>query len=175
MKKVAISIFILLLNTAVYAQQAATQESVEKLMELTEASKMIDIMYAQLAAMSADMASGMKGSDKEKQAFNKYMQKVTTLMKQDISWDRLKEPMIKIYTKHFSEEEIQGLISFYGSDLGKSMTRKMPFIMQDSMQISQQMMKDFMPKMQALAIEMHNEINKSSPVNKGKKNNPQAE
>ena len=66
--------------------------------------------------------------------------------------------MIEVYSNHFTEEEVKGLITFYESDTGKSMVRKMPMIMQDSMLVSQELMKDFLPKMQALSIEMQTEI-----------------
>ena len=151
-----------------HAEQAASRESVERLLALTEASKMMDAMQSQIGNMFNGMAAQMKLSEKEKPAFEKYMQKVGGLMKEDMSWDQFSEPIIKIYTKHFSEEEVQGLIKFYSSDVGRSMTKKMPLVMQESMLISQEIMKKVMPKIQALAVEMKAEIVKARESGAGK-------
>ena len=66
--------------------------------------------------------------------------------------------MINVYLKHFNQHEIDGLIEFYKSDVGKSMTQKMPLVMQDSMMAGQQAMRSLMPEIQAIAQEMQGEI-----------------
>lgn len=158
MKKVYVLILTTLLMFNVNATEVASKKSVEELMELTEVSKMMDAMQGQIGNMFNGMSKQMNISEKEKPAFDKYMKKIGDLLAKDMNWEAIKEPMIEIYSKHFTEEEVQGLINFYQSNLGKSMTKKMPLIMQDSMLISQELMKEFMPKIQALAIEMKNEI-----------------
>jgi len=161
MKTFILLCFISLVTFGSHAEQRSSKESVEKLMELTEVSKMIDAIQGQIGNMFNGMSKQMGISEKEKPAFDKYMIKVGALMEKDMNWKSIKEPMIEIYIKHFTEEEVKGLINFYQSDLGKSMTKKMPLIMQDSMLISQTLMKDFMPKIQKLAIEMKKDIQKS--------------
>jgi hypothetical protein len=161
MKKVYILILTTLFMFNVSATELASKKSVEKLMELTEVSKMMDAMQGQIGDMFNGMSKQMDISEKEKPAFDKYMKKVGDLLVKEMNWEAIKEPMIEIYSKHFTEEEVKGLISFYQSNLGKSMTKKMPLIMQDSMLVSQDLMKDFMPKIQALAIEMKKDIKKS--------------
>lgn len=164
MKKVYVLILTALFMLNVSATELASKKSVEKLMELTEVSKMMGAMQGQISNMFNGMSKQMNISEKERPAFDQYMKKVGDLLAKDMNWDVFKEPMIEIYTKHFTEEEVKGLISFYQSNLGKSMTKKMPLIMQDSMLVSQELMKNFMPKIQALAIEMKNDIQKSRQI-----------
>jgi hypothetical protein len=168
MKTIGLLGFLLLcFSTAGMAGEKASRESVEKLMELTEASKMIDSMYAQVSQMFEGMAEQIGIAEAERPAFDEYMQKVFVLMREEMSWASIKEPTIDIYLNNFSEEEIRGLIEFYGSDVGKSMIKKMPVVMQESMGISQAMLKKAMPKIQALAVEMQSEIAASRENNKG--------
>ncbi len=164
MKKVYVVVLTALFMLNVSATELASKKSVEKLMELTEVSKMMGAMQGQISNMFNGMSKQMNISEKERPAFDQYMKKVGDLLAKDMNWDVFKEPMIEIYTKHFTEEEVKGLISFYQSNLGKSMTKKMPLIMQDSMLVSQELMKNFMPKIQALAIEMKNDIQKSRQI-----------
>ncbi|MBL4910496.1 MAG: DUF2059 domain-containing protein [Alteromonadaceae bacterium] len=161
MKIFTVLCFLSLVAFTSHAEQKASKESVEKLMKLTEVSKLMDSMQGQIRNMFKGLSKQMKLTEKEKPEFNRYMNKISVLFENDMNWDKFKEPMINIYVKHFTEDEIQGLIKFYQSDLGKSMTKKMPLIMQDSMIMSQELMKNLMPKVQALAIEMKKNIKKS--------------
>lgn len=161
MKFFATICFLSLTIFSAHAESKSSRESVEQLMELTEASKMIDAIHEQISVMFDGMYKQMGITQTERPAFENYMKKTANLLERELNWNSFKEPMIDIYTKHFSEEEVKGLIRFYQSDLGRSMTEKMPLLMQDSMLISQQQMKEVMPKIQALALELQQEILKS--------------
>jgi hypothetical protein len=56
--------------------------------------------------------------------------------------------MIEVYRAHFTEEEIQGLLKFYDSDVGRSTIAKMPAVMQSSMQITQERLATLLPQIQ---------------------------
>lgn len=49
--------------------------------------------------------------------------------------DELSELVVPIYLKHFSREELAGLLEFYRSPLGQRMIESMPLIMRESMAI----------------------------------------
>lgn len=143
---------------AVEASERASRESVEKLMEVTEVSSMVDAMQSQVDGMFEGFAAQLNLSDADRPAFEKYKAKLIALLNEEVTWEKLKEPTLEIYMRHFSEEEVQGLIEFYSSDIGQSMIRKMPLVMQESMTISQGMLQTLMPRIQALAAEMQDEI-----------------
>ena len=52
-----------------------------------------------------------------------------------VNYNELIEKLIPVYTKHFTEQEIESLITFYRSTTGKKMIDKMPLILQESMEI----------------------------------------
>ena len=141
-----------------HAESTASREPVEKLMMLTDVSKIMESMQGQVSSMFNNMASQMNISEQERPAFEKYMGKIDNLLKENMTWDQFKEPMINVYLTHFNQTEIDGLIEFYQSDVGKSMTQKMPLVMRDSMMAGQQAMRDIMPQVQAIAQEMQSEI-----------------
>ena len=66
--------------------------------------------------------------------------------------------MIELYLKNYTEKEIKDMLVFYESDTGKSIVKKMPSVIQDSILIAQSMVNDFIPKMQALSQELKEEI-----------------
>jgi hypothetical protein len=158
MKVQIILLTLLCITFGTHAESKASRESVEKLMVLTDVSKMMDAMQGQVSNMFNNMASQMDISEQERPAFEKYMGKIDSLLKENMTWEQFKEPMINVYLTHFNQTEVDGLIEFYQSDVGKSMTQKMPLVMQDSMMAGQQVMRNIMPQVQAIAQEMQGEI-----------------
>lgn len=54
-----------------------------------------------------------------------------------VDYQDLIDKMAPVYSKHFTEQEINDLLHFYQSDTGKKMIDKMPAILQESMEIGQ--------------------------------------
>jgi hypothetical protein len=52
--------------------------------------------------------------------------------------DGLIDRIIPIYAKHFTQKEINQLLDFYRSPVGKKVIEKMPTIMQESMMVGQE-------------------------------------
>jgi hypothetical protein len=56
--------------------------------------------------------------------------------------------LVPVYDKHFTHTEIQGLIEFYKSPLGKKLLEKQPIIMKESYQVGEQWGEGVVEKMQ---------------------------
>jgi hypothetical protein len=67
--------------------------------------------------------------------------------------DGLVAKMLPIYARHFSREDIRGLIAFYESDLGRRMVAEMPALAQESVQIGMQWGRDLAPRVEAVLQE----------------------
>ena len=48
--------------------------------------------------------------------------------------DQLIKMIIPIYDKHFSEKEIEEMVTFYKSSVGRKLVSELPFILTESMQ-----------------------------------------
>jgi hypothetical protein len=140
--------------------QAARRKQVEVLLELMDADAMIDRVYTQTDQMLREMAAQMEIQPSEKAVFDDFASKIIATMKADLNWARMKEPMIDLYLKHYTDQEVKDITAFYKTPSGQSMLKKMPLVMQDSLRISQQMMKDTYPKIQDLMKDLEAEIDK---------------
>lgn len=69
--------------------------------------------------------------------------------KKEIDNNRLIDLMIPIYEKHYTEEEIQELINFYNTPIGKKTIENLPKITQESMEVGQQWGLELAQKVQA--------------------------
>ena len=69
--------------------------------------------------------------------------------------------MINLYDKQFTEQEISDMLAFYKTESGQAILKKMPQVMQASMQMSQALVQDAMPEIQAIAGELGEALKRS--------------
>lgn len=139
----------------VVASQAApaSTASVETLLELTQADKVLGVVYAGLEQnirQGMQMAVGDKQlSAEQDRAMRDMPSKLARIMREELSWETLKPLLVPIYVQSFEQDEIDGLIQFYKSPLGRRLIEKQPLIAQRSAVATQQLMTSLMPKLQA--------------------------
>ncbi|RYV03811.1 hypothetical protein SOPP22_02020 [Shewanella sp. OPT22] len=80
------------------------------------------------------------------------------VMQKEMNWGTMKDQMSKIYLDNYTEKEIKDMITFYESETGRSMVKKMPKVMTQSMQLSQQMVMKLMPKIQKMSQEFSEKL-----------------
>ncbi len=158
MRKLVLVILLLSVSFATQAESGVKRETVEQLLHVMNAEKVIDSMYAQMDNMFADLAQQLGVGESERPIFDRFMSKMANAMREEMTWAKMKEPIIDIYLKHYTEKEIKDLLAFYSTESGKAMLNKMPVVMQESMMITRSMMKDFMPRIKQLSDEMRDEL-----------------
>lgn len=130
--------------------EPATRATIEKLLQVTDAAAMMDQAYLQMDQISEQMLKSTgTGLDKDPQA-RQMVKNINALVREELSWKQLEEPMIALYGNVFSEDELQEIIAFYQSDVGQKMLKRQPELMQGTMVMMQEQMQRLMPKMKAL-------------------------
>jgi hypothetical protein len=84
--------------------------------------------------------------------------KITALIRVDYGWRVYKPQFIEIYRKIFTQEDVDGLLSFYASPAGEAFTNKMPLVMQQTIQLMQSMTQTLAPKISALVEQQRAEM-----------------
>lgn len=134
--------------------QTADEVSVRKLLEVMEARQLVDGMYSQLDQVFDNAMRQSTGGTELTPGQQKIMQEgqaeIIALLKREMGWEKFEPMMIEIYRSNFTEAEVQGMLKFYESDIGRAMVAKMPAVMQSSMQLSQERMGAVLPEMQAV-------------------------
>ena len=85
------------------------------------------------------------------------------LLTKELSWDKMKEAYITLYAETFTQEELEGIIAFYKSPAGEAYVRKQPQLMQRSMELSQKLLQQVMPRIQALSNDLRSPV-KQTPA-----------
>lgn len=151
MKALALLACALFLSTSVFAQNAS-QESIDKLLKVSNAEQMVTSIHTQLdtsmkAAMTQALKSSDAGADAEKYA-EAFAKKMSEEVKAELSWEKMRDLYRQIYAESFTQEEVDGLVAFYESPAGKAFVAKMPVVMQKSMQLMQQRMGPMVERLQ---------------------------
>ena len=157
MKRLVAISFGVLISFAAHAQDSK-RESVEELLEVSNVDAMMDAMYGQVQQAFTGVGNQLGVKSDEQPIFDAYMNKLFSAMKKDMSWEKMKEPVIQIYMTHYTEKEIQDMLAFYRSETGQAMIEKMPAVMGDSMLVSQNMLQDFLPKIRLYAEELQQDL-----------------
>lgn len=152
---------LLIFSSSLYAEQNTKQQKIDELINVMNLDSMVDSMYGQVEGMMKGMSDQMGVKPSEQAIFDKYYGDMTTVLKTEMSWAKMQPMMVNVYDKHFSEQEIADMLAFYKTDTGQKILEKMPVVMQESMQMSQSLMKDAMPKIQTLAQQLSDELEQS--------------
>lgn len=166
MKALPKIIGVVILSLAINSFAAPPSEkSIEKVLDLSKAGKLMDDVWDQMdGVMKASIQQAMKGktvSDEEQAIMDKQMKKMVAVMKEELSWEKLKPSFVKIYRETFTQEEVDGLIAFYQSPAGKALIDKQPAVMKKTMGVMQERMGPLMQKIQQLTEETAKEVQQS--------------
>lgn len=144
---------ILFFSTNVWAEPAS-DSSIRQLLDITQSRKIVDGIAAQFDSLMDNTAqqalAGKTPTAKQKQAIFNMKNRMVSVMKGELAWEKLEPMYLRIYSEAFSEEEVAGTLSFYKTPVGQAVIVKMPVLMQQTMVEVQRMLEGATPKMQKI-------------------------
>ena len=136
---------------------APSDESLRELLQITGSRKLLDNSMAQLdSMMQASMQQALAGkpvTPQVQQSLDKMRSKIVALLQEEMQWKVIEPMFIDIYRQSLSQDEVDGMLTFYKSKTGQAVIAKMPLVMQLTMQALQQRMRVMLPKMQQIQDE----------------------
>ena len=132
--------------------QPATDASVRKLLQVTKIEAMTNSYASQFKPMmeATIMRNAPSPAERDK-ALSDLRAKAPMLeniLKDELAYKKLEPDYIKLYKNTFTEEEVTGMITFYGTPAGKAVVDKMPQVMEQSMMLLQNHMPQVIKRMQ---------------------------
>ena len=153
----------------VFADAASHAASAETFLKLAHADKLGTPVYMQVQQMFAQRFEQTKAPAAKKALLETYQAKANTALDQASGWDKLKPDMVKLYTANFSESELNDLVKFYQSPLGKKVLEKMPQLTQQSAQMTQAKLESAVPVVNKLLEDMTAQLVPAAPAPAKKK------
>jgi len=163
----AICLALMVAQPVTAADQMASEASVKRLFASMDQHRILDTMLEQIeATMRASVSRALLGQPltAEQQKIVADMQsKLAELLKTEMSWKELEPMFVDVYRKTFTEQEVDGMVAFYQSSVGKAVITKMPTAMKSSMQAMQERVGVLTPKFQQLMQDTLRQI-KATPA-----------
>ena len=159
MKRLILAFFALAAtSTYVFAAPPApSEDSIRRLLEVTEARKLLDGMMTQVdALMRRNMEQALRGRQltPEQEAIVARMRnKMADAFREEMAWDKLEPLYVRVYRDTFTQAEVDGMLDFYRTDAGRALIVKMPAVIQTTMGEMQQRMQPMIAKMRAIEEE----------------------
>ncbi|MFD2231614.1 DUF2059 domain-containing protein [Alkalimarinus sediminis] len=157
-KKLIVLLTLVFATSMVSADAAKHRALAEEMLEVSKASSVLDNMSQQVNVMFAQTVQQMNLPQERQAEAEKYQQRLNAIMKEELSWEKLKGQFADVYVDVFNEQELKELVEFYKSPLGQKLIIKMPQLMQESMGLAQKQMQAIIPKIKALSQEMQAEL-----------------
>lgn len=153
MKRVALVLLLLLIiPSAVRADDASKRAKVEDLIQLTKMDqlmgKMVDQMSTRIKAMTAQQTANLNATPEQQKLIDDYQTKIQQIVKDSVSWDKMKPVIVEVYSETYTDEELDGILAFYRSPSGRALVAKSPELMTRVMNLMQKQMIDLQPQMQ---------------------------
>ncbi len=162
MKRI-IAMLLCVFTLSVHATPA-TEASVEELLKLlnfekvngTVSSAMQESMRKMLRSTFELLFS--KATDEQKKSLDARLDAHVQMIAADVSWANRKSAYIKVYQKHFSEEEVTSLSTFFSSPDGLRYVEKSPEMQRDLFIELQAMNEILKKKIEEQTLIMTNEL-----------------
>jgi hypothetical protein len=128
------------------ADDATKSAKAEELMQLIQADQMMKMMEPMMKGIMAQADKDMPAEQRAR--VGDFQEKLLALMA--VSFSKVKPALTKVYTDTYTEEELDGILTFYKSPVGKAFIQKMPEVMQRSMPVMVQMISDLQPELKKM-------------------------
>lgn len=125
MKKIILLLALVSCSCIIFAQSAAKKAKIEEFLLVTGSKEMGMQAMEDIIAMYRDGYSTVP-----EKFWNSFLQEAK-------SSDDFIEMLIPIYDKYYTEEDLEQLIAFYKSPIGKKMVAQQSDLMKESMQVGQ--------------------------------------
>jgi uncharacterized protein len=131
------------------ADEASKRAKAEQLFMLLRMDTMMDQLMSGVKRQVRQITESMPGADtatpEQKKQMTDFQQRVMDVVNQKIGWKALEPDFISLYASTYTEEELDGIITFYKSPAGQKMIEKTPELTTKSTQITQQKMTELQP------------------------------
>ncbi|MEM7612313.1 MAG: DUF2059 domain-containing protein [Pseudomonadota bacterium] len=151
----------LLLTSLATADEASHTAAAERLLAVSRASQSIDTVYDAMGTQMRQMGEQLGIDEAQRPIFDRYMKRVIGVMREEMTWEKLRPQMVAAYVQVYSEQELDDISDFYASPTGQKFLEKMPELMTLSMQMTQQMMGSVYGRLEQLQTELQRELEAS--------------
>lgn len=157
------ALLLTLISTQVMADAASHAAAAKQLLKLVNADQIAGPWYGQVNQMFAQRFAESQAPASKKAVLESYQAKAKATLDKAVGWNKIEPEMVSLYTKGFSEAELNELIAFYKSPLGQKVLKQMPALFAESMKMTQAKLEPVVPQVNQLLEQMTKELTAKKP------------
>lgn len=125
------------------------RQRAEELVQLMKLQDAYEQARPQINAMLSNLINAIEVPEELRSRFIAFHQGQMERVAEATSWPNVKDKYIDIYVDLFDTRELEGMIEFYDSPIGRSVVDKTPRLNERMMQLSQEQVMELLPQIQA--------------------------
>lgn len=130
-----------------------SEASIDELLAVTRVQRLLDSMFVNMEQVMRQSMARAVGSQpvtpEQQRVLDAAPAKFMEVMRDEMSWSRMRSLYVEVYRDTFTQEEVDGLLAFYRTPTGIAFVEKMPAVMQKSMTLMQARLGPLTEKMRA--------------------------
>jgi hypothetical protein len=151
------SVAVLAATPSAAQETRPTEASVRRVLAAAHLDTTLDSYSTQIetsmrAAMQHELA-GQSLNAEQSTIMNHMQDKLVALMREEMDWKRMEPQIIELYRNTFTQREVNGMLAWYTSPIGKSVVAKEPLVTQQVSDYAQERVQDLVPKLMQLEKE----------------------
>jgi hypothetical protein len=167
---IVVLVMLLAIAPGARADEASKRAKVQDLfvtmhMDRTMA-QLMDMVMKQVQQVTGSMPGADKITPEQKKILDDFQKRVDDMVSGSLGWKALEPEYVTLYSNTFSEEEIDGLLTFYKSPVGQVLLDKTPELTTQGGVIAQAKMAALQPKMNAMLEDMMKQLTTTMPASK---------
>lgn len=147
-----------------------SDQSINELIDAMNMPRMMDQILANMdQQMKAGMQRGLQQSlhgreptAEQRAEVEKFQKKLIEIIRDELAFDKVRDIYVNAYRETFTQEEVDGLIAFYKSPVGKTYAEKVPSVMQRAQAEMQSRLGPMVQKLNLMQQEFLNDLEKAS-------------
>lgn len=147
-------LLVLLLGGSAALAEPASEASVRRLLEVTQARALLQQVQQQAQGMMQGLAQqslrGKSPTPAQEAAITRMTARMVALIQEQLSWERQEPMYMRLYTQTFTEDEVAGMLAFYETPAGRATIEKMPLVLRQISQESQRSMAEMGTQLKAI-------------------------
>jgi len=147
--------------------EPAKMVQIQEFLTLMKADQLMQQMLGQYESIfneqiKKSLSALPKGADQVAvgQDVEKFQKELFGVIREQLSYERVKPEMIKIYDESFTTDELTGINAFYRSPAGQAYLAKIPLVTQKAMQAGSNLVSGATPEIQKMTAAWIEEMKK---------------
>jgi hypothetical protein len=135
-----------LLITPSFAHDDSHRRAAAKLIEVTQVQQMLEQVKASVEIIMRQQLEALQLPEEGREAAAKAQREMMVWFSEVFAGEKTRDMYVEIYMETFTEDELNDLIAFNQSPLGQKVLKKMPELVERSMEKTQQVMRQAEPE-----------------------------